>query len=115
MKNSKGTMKKAVSVLLSAAMTVGLLSATGITTAAETIPAENRKATSSDAERGRATSSDAELLDEDGFLIDGVVSDDLFIDPDQTVDAEFATVSNALRAKPKRQKMQKEGKHRPRA
>ena len=95
-------MKKALSILLSAAMTAGLLSATGFIAAAETIPVKNRKATASDAESGRATASDAELLDEDGFLIDGVVSDDLFMDPDQTVDAEFATVSNALRAKPKR-------------
>ena len=104
MKNSKWAMKKALSVLLSAAMTAGLLSATGFIAAAETIPVENRKATSSDADSGRATSSDAELLDEDGFLIDGVISDDLFTDPVQVEDAEFATVSNALLAKPKRQK-----------
>ena len=104
MKSSKCAMKKALSVLLSAAMAAGLLSATGIMAAAETIPAENRKATASDAESGRATASDAELFDEDGFLMDGVIADDLFIDPDQAVDVETATNSNVLRAKPKRKK-----------
>ena len=92
-------MKKALSILLSAAMTVGLLSATGNIAAAGTIPAQNRKATASDAESKSATTSDAELLDEDGFLLDGNIPYDLAIDLEEE---EFATVSNALLAKPKR-------------
>ena len=99
MKSSKWAIKKALSFLLSAAMTAGLLSATGFIAAAETIPAESRKATASDAESKSATASDAELLDEDGFLLDGNIPYDLAIDLE---DAEFATKSNALRAKPKR-------------
>ena len=93
-------MKKALSILLSAAMTVGLFSATGNIAAAETIPAENRKATASDAESKSATASDAELLDEDGFLLDGNIPYDLAIDLEEE---EFATKSNALRAKAKRE------------
>ena len=93
-------MKKALSILLSAAMTVGLLSATGNIAAAGTIPAQNRKATASDAESKSATTSDAELLDEDGFLLDGNIPYDLAIDLEEE---EFATKSNALRAKAKRE------------
>ena len=104
MKSSKRTMKKALSILLSAAMTAGFLSATGFIAAAETIPAESGKETEFNAESNSATASDAELLDEEGFLLDGDISDDLFTDPELAGDAETATRSNVLRAPAKREK-----------
>ena len=88
MKSSKRAMKKALCVLLSAAITAGLRSATGIIAAAETLSSDSGKvaATASDAEKEDKKDDITvveEPLDEKGCLLDGNISDDLFIDPDQ--------------------------------
>ena len=101
MKNRKWVMRRAMSWLLTAAMTVGMLSATGVTVSAETAPEvaalqetvlqkknEKLTATASDAK----TEDQAEKLDEDGYLMDGEISGDM-------ADEDDATPSDAKRKK----------------
>ena len=121
MKNRRLVMRRAMSWLLTAVMTVGMLSATGVTAGAETVAqtgvaaeaepaaeagtaAEEVSAAGSGSRKDgkpAATASDAkkeetaEQLDEDGFLPDGEITGDLADEADEG----DATPSDAKRKK----------------
>ena len=114
----KRFVKKGLSWLLSAALTIGLLSATGLTAGAEILSTEQtvslegavsetdplspkETASASDAGKKEETGQDSrpaeeEPLDEEGVLLDGEVADIPDLDPEE---ADTATRSNALLAK----------------
>ena len=76
MRDIKAGIKKGLSWILTAALTVGFVSAAGVTAGADTVtPSEkehNLTATVSDAELVKKEPEE-EPLDEDGFLMDGEV------------------------------------------
>ena len=110
MNDRKCVIRRAMSWLLTAAMTVGMLSATGVIVSAETAPEERilqetaagetvreseeekksvrQTATAADAEKEEK----AEVLDEDGFLMDGEIEESM-------AEADPATASDAKREK----------------
>ena len=97
MRDIKAGMKRGLSWILTAALTMGFLSAAGGTAGADTVtPAERgsiRTATASDAKK----EPEKEPLDEEGFLQDGEIWDDSgdFLADNAT--ASNATPSNAER------------------
>ena len=111
MTDRKRFMRKGLSWLLSAALTVGLLSVTGLTAGAETVVPDQtvsqekevteETATVSDAEKTEETGTDStpaaeeEPLDEEGYLMDGNIADIPDIDPEEE---GTATPSAALTA-----------------
>jgi hypothetical protein len=100
MKNRRLVMRRAMSWLLTAVMTVGMLSATGVTVSAETEAekkAGQQTATASDAgkeekETRTEKETQAEPLDEDGYLMDGEITGSM-------AEADPATASDAKRKK----------------
>ena len=76
MKNIQVGIKKGLSWVLTAALTVGFVSAAGVTVGADTVTLaereRNRTATASEAEKAKKKPVE-EPLDEDGFLMDGEV------------------------------------------
>ncbi len=99
MKNIQAGIKKGLSWVLTAALTVGFVSAAGVTAGADTVSLaereRNRTATASEAEKAKKKPVE-EPLDEDGFLMDGEVVGNM---AGNMAEADPATASNAKREK----------------
>ena len=99
MRDIKESIKKGLSWILTAALTVGFVSAAGVTAGADTVtPSEkerNLTATVSDAELVKKEPEE-EPLDEEGYLLDGEIVGDM---AGNMAEADPATASNAKREK----------------
>ena len=101
MRDFQAGIKKGLSWILTAALTVGFVSAAGVTAGADTVTSSEKErhltATASDAESVKKE-PEAEPLDEDGYLLDGEVMGGI-AESTAEEDPDPATASNAKREK----------------